>query len=420
MKKKVMLALIILTALLLLAVPVLAQEGPSTGVVTGRVVNRSSDGSVPEKMELMLHAWDENLDEVLMLDGFSKTDGTFEYGNVSLEPDLLYAVMLTYDNVVYASEPVNVTEGQTELSLEIPIYESSTDTSSVRIDRQHVLFDAALDGLTVAEIYIISNTGDRTIAGKDTEDDTQLPPLQFSLPAGATDISFNEGVSGRRFILTPVGFVDSEPLRPGESTGQVIVSYVVPYEDGLTYSLTTQWPVDGLSFMLNPAIGLSLEGENLTREGTRDMGDGREVEIFSHDALGQGESVAISLAGTLLQPLVAPAGDMMPEAETDAGSASRKGLALGGAALGLALMAVGVWWYRRPEPEPEVVEKVEDESGTRFDHLVTQIAILDKARDRGDINKTEYDIQREQMVRQAKALLAPSPAQDAASPSPSY
>jgi hypothetical protein len=52
--------------------------------------------------------------------------------------------------------------------------------------------------------------------------------------------------------------------------------------------------------------------------------------------------------------------------------------------------------------------------------LVTQIARLDEAHDRGDINGSDYARQRAQMVRQATDLLARSPEQDATSPSPSY
>jgi hypothetical protein len=312
MRKKLILALIILTALLLLAVPVFAQDETPTGVVAGRIVNRSPDG------------------------------------------------------------------------------------------------------LRLAEIYILSNTGDRTIAGITAREDAQFP-LQFPLPEGATNISFNENSGGGRFVLTPGGFADTAPLRPGESTNQVVVTYLLPYEDGLTYSWIAPWPVESLSFMLNTATGLSLEGENLTPSGTRDMGEGGQVDVFSHGALGPGENVTVSLSGTLLQPLVAPAGDMASEVETGAGFSSKKGLALGGAALGLALMAVGVWWYRRPEPEE--IEEEEDGPEASFDQLVTQIARLDEAHDRGDINGSDYARQRAQMVRQATDLLARSTEQDATSPS---
>jgi hypothetical protein len=418
MKKSLILALIILAAVLLLAVPVFAQDEEPTGVITGSIINRTPDGTVPEKMELMLHAWDENFDEKLMLDGYSAAGGTFEFRDLSLDPDLLYAVMLTYDNAVYSSEPTNVAEEQTELSLEIPVYESTTDTSSVQIESQHVLFDAAIDGLGVAEIYVLSNTGDRTITGQANEEDTLISSLFFPLPKGATNISFNEAVSGGRFFLAPGGFVDTVPLRPGSNTGQVVVTYVLPYEDRLTYSWMANWPVERLNFMVMSGIGLAIDGDKLTRVGSQQMDGGGQVDVFSHESVNSGDNVTVALSGTLLRPLIAPEGDMTTTAQTDAGSSSQRNLALGGAALGMALLGVGVWWYRRPNSEDPF--DVEDESEASYDHLVTKIALLDAAHDRGEISGSEYDKQREQMVRQARTVLAGSPEQDAASPSPSY
>ncbi|GMQ78768.1 MAG: hypothetical protein BMS9Abin02_1303 [Anaerolineae bacterium] len=418
MKKKLILALIILTAVLLLAVPVIAQDEEATGVITGRIINRTQDGSVPEKLDLMLHAWDENFDEKFMLDTNSKTDGTFEFREVSLDPKLLYAVMLTYDDTVYASEPVTVIEGQTKLSLEIPIYESTTDTSSVKVERQHILFDTDLDGLMVAEIYILSNTGDRTIIGQANEEDAPISSLMFSLPEDATKISFNETSRGGRFILTPGGFVDTAPVRPGSNISQVVVTYVLPYEDGLTYSWVANWPVERLNFMVTSGIGLALEGDNLTRVGTQQLDGGGEVDIFSHESVNSGDKVTVALSGTLLRPLIAPEGDMTTTAQTDARFSSQKNLALGGVALGLVVLGVGVWWYRRPDPED--LFDVEDKSEASYDQLLTQIALLDEAHDRGEINSSDYISQRATMVQQAKAILAPSSEQDEASPSPSY
>jgi hypothetical protein len=355
-----------------------------------------------------------------MVDGNSEANGTFEFVDVSLDPNLLYAVMITYNNAVYASEPVNVAEGQTELSLEIPIYESTTDTSAVQIDRQHILFDSGPEGLRVAEIYILSNTGDRTITGQGTEEDAPLSSLQFFLPEGATNITFNENSNGGRFVLAPGGFIDTVPLRPGVGSSQVVATYVLPYEDSLTYSWTAQWPVENLSFMLVSGIGLSLEGENLTPEGTESIGQGNQVEVFSHGALEPGQSVEVSLSGTLLPPLGAPAGDILAEAEVaaDTRPSSKKALALGGAVLGLTLLAVGVWWYRRPELEE--MEEGPDEPAASYEHLLNQIALLDEAHDRGEINGSEYIKKRAHMFRQAKVILDQASEQDTVSPSPSY
>ncbi len=418
MKKKSLLALIFLAALLILAVPVFAQGEARTGIVSGRIVNLSPDGTVPEELDLMLHAWDENINEKFMLNGTSKADGTFEFDEVTLDPTLLYAVMLTYDEAVYASEPAQVTEGQTALTLEIPIYDSTADTSAVRIDRQHILFDAAPNSLRVAEIYIVSNTGTRTVVGRATEEDGLISALQFPLPEGATDISFNERNGADRFLLTPGGFVDTAPLLPGEGTGQIVVSYALPYEDGLPFSWISQWPTDNLTFMVATGIGLSLEGEHLSPAGARDLGEGRQVDVFEYGSLGPGERAAVSLSGDLELPLAAPAGSMAPEAETRSDALPTKTLALVGVALGLVLMIVGVWWYRRSDSEE--AQEPQDLPEADYDQLVTRIALLDEAHDRGEINGSDYVRKRAQMVGQATVLIARESEEDVASPSPSY
>jgi hypothetical protein len=109
---------------------------------------------------------------------------------------------------------------------------------------------------------------------------------------------------------------------------------------------------------------------------------------------------------------------MTTTAQTDAGFSSQRNIALGGVALGLAVLGVGVWWYRRPDSE--YLFDVEDETEASYDHLVTQIALLDDAHDQGEINSSDYISQRAKMVRQAKAILTQSSEQDGAGPSPSY
>ena len=91
----------------------------------------------------------------------------------------------------------------------------------------------------------------------------------------------------------------------------------------------------------------------------------------------------------------------------------------------LAVVSFAYWQFMSAVENPDEAALPETIAGlslsqASYDHLVTQIALLDEARDRGEINGSEYDRQREQMVQQAKALLAQPPEQDAASPSPSY
>lgn len=170
--------------------------------------------------------------------------------------------------------------------------------------------------------------------------------------------------------------------------------------------------------MVATGIGLSLEGEHLSPAGARDLGEGRQVDVFEYGSLGPGERAAVSLSGDLELPLAAPAGSMAPEAETRSDALPTKTLALVGVALGLVLMIVGVWWYRRSDSEE--AQEPQDLPEADYDQLVTRIALLDEAHDRGEINGSDYVRKRAQMVGQATVLIARESEEDVASPSPSY
>lgn len=408
-RKQIELTLIVIVTMLLTAVPVLAQTGGDiTGPVTGHIVNQTAGGEAPPGLALMLHAWDGDFNEKLMLNGRTGPTGAFRFDEVRLNPDWMVAVMVTYKDVLYFSEPATLAQGQESLTIEVPVYETTTDTSQVRVDRQHVFFDAAQGGLSVGEIYVLSNLGDKTIAGQ-SDRDGQEAPLHFPLPQGAANPTF-EGNTDGRFFLTPGGFADTAPLRPGNGTGQVVVRYVLPYEDGMAYSLTTRWPVGGVNFLVPEGIGLSLAGEGVTAEGLRDMGNGRQMAVFSRDALQPGETLELTLSGAL-------ASAAAPVAEATAGATAQpvapQAIALGGIGLGLVLIGTGVWWAQRGHRQeddamPETAAGAVGEAG--FDELVTRIAQLDEAHERGEIGDEAHAVQRSALRQQARVFLSQSEA----------
>lgn len=382
----------------LTAVPLVAQEETlPTGTVSGQITNLTPDGIVPTGLDVMLHAWDVDFNEKTMQNGLSDVAGTFTFESVPLNPAWIYAVMLTYDDVLYFSEPMPLPEGATNLTLEVAVYEKTNATNAVQVERQHVFFDTASGGLMVGEIYILSNLGDRTIAGSHG-DDAPISPLQFSLPENAASVTFEGGEDGR-FLRTPDGFVDTAPLRPGEGSGQVVVRYVLPYEDGMSYTLTPSWPTNGINFLVPQGVGLTISGDGLLDEGLRDMGDGRQVAVFSHEGLTAGDSMALTLTGALALPANVPAVTAITPAP--APGADRNVLAVGAAVLGLALIGSGYWWYRQPGKDAEG-----SEPDIAFDDLVRQIAQLDANYDLGHVAEPVYSQERARLRRQAQGVLA--------------
>ncbi len=408
MKTKWMLTLVALT--LMLAAPVAAQtQTPptpvaKTAIVSGKIVNHTEGGSVPAQLDLVLHAWDQqDFSEKLMLDGKSNPDGTFRFEDVPLTDGLLYGVMANYNGVSYFSEPVPA-DGRPLTDLELPIYESTTDGSKVQIAQAHMLFLSSHAGLEVAEVYSLSNSGTRTVQGALKLADGKAATIQFLLPPDATNVSFPD--NSDRFVRTPDGFADTAPLVPGENAGQIIVNYILPYQSGMTYAYTAQLPTGGLSFLIDDSSGLTASGDGLTDAGVQSMGDGSKFAMLKHAALKPGEKVAITLSGEL--QLKAP--PTQPQAESQSAVAANSitagvpnvAIVLGGIVIGLTLIVLGLWWFRRPDPALASTE-TPDESG--FKAILTQIAALDEMHDRGEIDGEAYQAHRTALFRQAKELM---------------
>ncbi len=408
MKTKRMLTIVALT--LMLAAPVAAQiqtpptPAPKKAVVSGKIVNRTEGGSVPAQLDLVLHAWDQqDFSERLMLDSKSNPDGTFRFEDVPITDGLLYGVMANYNGVSYFSQPVPA-DGQPLTDLEVPIYETTADGSKVQIAQAHMLFLSSHAGLEVAEVYSLSNSGTRTVQGAVKLGDGKSATIQFPLPPDATNVTFPD--NGDRFVRTPDGFADTAPLVPGEKVGQIIVNYVLPYKSGLSYTYLAQLPTGGINFLIEDGSGLTANGDGLTDAGVQSAGDGYKFAMLKHDALKPGEKVAITLSGEL--KLKAPPTEAQTQSQASttaspsASDATNLLVAIGGVIVGLILVAFGIWWFKRPEPALAVA-KASDESA--YKDLLTQIALLDDAHERGEIDEEAYKALRTELFQQARALI---------------
>jgi len=408
MKTRARAIAILAPVLLVLAAPVAAQSGgtpqPTPALqpvtVTGSVVNRSEGGAVPDSLDLVLHAWDEQFSERLMLDGQSEPDGTFRFEDVALEPGLLVNVMATYtyQGVSYFSTPVLAGDEDSLPAFEVPIYETTSDASQVQIGRMHVLFTFSHAGLEVAEVYSLSNTGDRTVKDAAALADGAPATFEFPLPEGATNVAFYPE-AGSRFVRTSDGFADAAPLLPGENSGQVMVNYILPYTSGMTYAYTARLATRGLNFMYAEDAGVTVAGDGLAPTGVQQTGDGFKFAVLSGGPLQPGQTARVTLSG---EPQVS----VMPPAvtRTDAATASSSPsgvIVVAGIALGLGLVAVGAWWFRQSSQNTLAAAPAESE----FEALLMQIALLDEARERGEVDETIYTSRRAALIEQARARL---------------
>lgn len=297
--------------------------------IHGTVVN-ASGGDIPPGLTVTLHAFDQ-MNLVMTDTAQVSSQGLFTFENIPAPAGRAFLTTLEFDHVLYGSDVAQVeTEGQ-PISLTMQVFETTTDQTPLAVDRLHYFFEF-LDPQTlrVAELYVISNRGQKTVV---SEGGPQSPVLSFLLPQGAKNLQFQEGELGKRFIETPNGFADTIPIRPGEGNYQVLYSYELPYNRKLQLSRPMSLPVQAV-VILAPEASVKVSGPTIQDAGTREM-QGVQYHSYSGAAMEAGSSLDLTLTGS-------PAGG-----QTGVSLGSRDSLLVGAAALGLVLLAAGAWLYQR-------------------------------------------------------------------------
>ena len=185
--------------------PVIAQtdsppEDAAAGVVLGKIINQNKGNLVTGSLDVMLHIWDQQYVDLGMEHGKSEADGTFKFSDVAFDPQRLYAVMTTFENVTYYSDTVPGPADSKEIELTVPVIETTNDPTAVQIDQLHLLFDFVEDGMETTEIYVLSNLGKRTLKEAVILDDGQPATLRFPLPSDADFIFFQPDGRGKRNV----------------------------------------------------------------------------------------------------------------------------------------------------------------------------------------------------------------------------
>jgi mono/diheme cytochrome c family protein len=363
------------------------------GRVEGQVIS-ASGGEIPPGLIVTLYGFDQ-MQQAFSEEAAVAEDGTFVFEEVPMPEGRAFLTSTEVDGVAYSSD-IAVADAETSsLSLNLPYYETTTDTSQLTVDRLHLLFEyLEPETLRVVEMYIVSNPGDRIVVAQ--EEDQAV--LRYDLPEGATNLQFQDGVVGERYVELEGGFGDLAVIRPGAGQHQVIYSYDLPYKSDLDFRHGINLPVDALIVLL-PEDGIRLEGEALNDMGTRDV-QGIPYQMYSSEFLESGSDLVIEISGrpSTGGPLLSFGSD--------------SSLTIGLLAFGVALIAAGGWMYLRArngradqdDPEDSAEFPVQDGSED-VDTLLDAILALDDQYKAGELPKEAYLKRREELKARIKEVL---------------
>lgn len=299
-----------------------------TGIIRGQVVLATRGGTLPSDLSVTLHGFDQ-MQQVLTESAEVQPDGSFVFEGIEMPEGRAFLTSLEYRGVAYSSDVAVVEPGVAELSLPIPYYETTTDLSVIFVDRLHLLFEyVEPSALRVIELYVISNRSDRILVAEAEGE----PVLTFSLPSGATNLQFEDGVLGGRYVQTPEGFGDTNVIRPGISQHQVVFSYDLPYSRRLEYRHRFDLPVNAVTILV-PADGIKISGAQLQDMGLSEV-QGITYQMYSTDRIESGSSLGLVVSGR-------------PRGSAGISLGSGSSLVIGLLAFGGVLIIGGLWLFRR-------------------------------------------------------------------------
>jgi mono/diheme cytochrome c family protein len=363
------------------------------GTVSGKISNGTPDGKVPADQPIVLNIFD-NFRPTESITVTAKTDGSFIFNDVKMNDGRAFILSTKYNGIIYVSDVGSVASGKTAYDLPIQIYEVTNDSGAVRIEQMHVVFEFDSGNVSVGELFVISNLGDRAFAAAKLGD----PTLNFALPSGYKNLQFEDGDLGDRYKQTADGFADTQPVRPGAGNYQIVAQYLLPYSDTLTFTQKVFYTTNNISILI-PDVGVTLSGGNFVDQGVSDI-QGSKFRSYTLKGLKAGDVIKFDLKGKPTLNANADAPSSTPDTTT---------ALIGGLALGLALSIVALYyWNTKNAQTPRVAVVSAKNISKRREELVAEIADLDEGFENGEYSEADYKMEREKLKSELKAILEKS------------
>jgi hypothetical protein len=285
---------------------------------------------------------------------------------VNVDGALTYVAAVTFQEAEYVSEALQFGDGELTKSLEVTVYDSTTEDTDIRVVNAHTVFMVEPEFLRVQEVYVIANMSDRTYIGKEEVAAGQRKTLEFDLPSGFSELELGGGVG--TIVASNGGFADTSPVQPGGR--EVFYSYRVSLESSeYTYSRTINYLTLRYSLLVQ-GDRVSIKSEQLSAQDPTSMGNLSFAGMVGSD-LAAGSSVVAEISGL-----------------SSGGSGGfQSPLLWVGAAIVVAVgIVAALTVVRRKRAVPATVTRDEDEEG----RLLAEIAQLDDDFEAGKIGEESY------------------------------
>lgn len=387
--------------------PLAAFAPVELATISGQVVNGTTNEAVTEG-EVRLRAFTVELEEMYSETAQINEDGSFEFQVENVPFNWVFLADVVYGDLTFNSNAAQVSNAEPEVQMPLFVYDTSADPSVIAIDRLHMIISFTENQLLVSELYVFSNVGTAVFVGE--SGDFNEGTIEVGLPAGAENIDFQRGfgtsldsfIPATEFVQTGTGWADTVPVRPGSGILNLLVSYDLPYDDGLMLAHPLLYPVNSASAIMADA-GVTISGGGWISQGSQATPSGSFVSYINTE-LANTDALNMTLDGRPTQIRDALGNTLPARNETSE-------LIVGGVALA-AMLAVGFFlvqrWRTTPVaqtdsvaiPQARVTAPPRQANQVRDDDkmaLLQAIADLDDTYEAGNLDEAEYQQQRREL-----------------------
>jgi mono/diheme cytochrome c family protein len=366
------------------SLPSSTTTGPAEPMkIEGTIVNGTAGQPVPDNLPMTLYILPHQAttqQDMITRTFQSGVNGHFVITDAQVGASNLVAVGIDYKDLSFYSD---VAPSQPQVTLPITIYESTQDTAQVKIDTLHIVVEPALNGYSISEIYVLSNNGDRFVAG------FGQPVLHFGLPAGATDLQIDPTMQS---VLERQGdgldYFDAIPV--GQQVQSIVYQYTLPVTD-TSLSRAIYHPIALANLLLGgQADNLTVTSDQLKLAGSQTIPaspnsgqpNAQTFQQYTAANVQPGQTLSLSI-GTKSQPF-----DWR-------------------ILLGVALVLVGVAgiiiWQRSQKKQPAAASPRSAE--IQREVLIDQIASLDDDFAEGKLDEINYKAKRAKLKEKLMKLM---------------
>ncbi len=366
------------------AEPGAADEPIETAVISGEIINGTTSDTAGD-IEANLRAFTQDLQQVYSETTMVEEDGRFSFDLENVPPDWIFLVSTEYQGFQFSSSPAKLNRETPALEMPVTVFNTTNNADMINVDQVHSIFNFVGDQLEVTQLYRYSNTGNALFVGTTGEADAGT--VEIMLPTGAQNVAFERGFGGmdtfipaEEIIQTEAGWADTLPLRPGTGVMDLLITYSLPYEDGMRFAHPLPYPVTRGTLII-PDVGVKLDADGWQLQSQDEMGGTTFLSYINND-MTTVDALSIAFNGEPELVTDTQGNVLQPRNENNE-------LIIGGASLLIVLGAAIYLFQSWRNPSSAFSDDPEE--------LLEMMVELDEAYENGEIDHHDYETERAEL-----------------------